>query len=229
MILKLSLKTSSLFAAIAISIYCVYTILNGAMNNPRYHHVFTSLYIDKFLTFQYNRMIWVTLMLVAIALLGVALFIHRKHIPQLSKSLLWQARIITTILSIYIIYNIARQTIGSSFESLTHLEYSLYVTDCVESTMMYNGGLMVWISIWLWQFAFLKPTNTFETNRLGISGILIAIGVGIILLLMFISFVHVMTTDRVIGFRTTIFISWIKPISALALLSVYLLEQRKIH
>jgi hypothetical protein len=94
---------------------------------------------------------------------------------------------------------------------------------------MYNGGLMVWISIWLWQFAFLKPTNTFETNRLGISGILIAIGVGIILLLMFISFVHVLITDHVIGFRTTIFISWLKPLSALALLSVYLLEQRKIH
>lgn len=90
--------------------------------------------------------------------------------------------------------------------------------------------VMLWlITAWVWQFAFLKPTNTFAAKRLGISGILITIGVGVILLLMFISFVHVLITDLVIGFRTNIFISWIKPISALALLSVYLLEQRKIH
>ena len=89
--------------------------------------------------------------------------------------------------------------------------------------------ILLLVTSWLWQFAFLKPTNTFAAKSLGISGILITIGVGVILLLMFISFVHVLITDLVIGFRTNIFISWIKPISALALLSVYLLEQRKIH
>ena len=137
--MKLSLKTSSIFATIAISIYCVYTILLDGANFPRYHYLLTSLYIDKFLTFRYNWMIWVTLMLVAIALLGVALFVHRKYIPQLSKSLLWQARIIVAILSLLILYNVIRQIIGP-IKSLMYFEYLLQITDCIESTLMYNSG-----------------------------------------------------------------------------------------
>ena len=214
--MKLSLKTSSIFAAIAISIYCVYTILLDGANYPRYHYLLTSLYIDKFLTFRYNWMIWVTLMLVAIALLGVSLFVHRKYIPQLSKSLLWQARIIVAILSLLILYNVIRQIIGP-IKSLMYFEYLLQITDCIESTLMYNSGLMVLISIWLWQFAFYHPKNFIESNAIGYSGLAVAI------------LVSAMAILRLVfpGSLSNIWTSWLIPISAYLLFLVSLIEQRK--
>jgi hypothetical protein len=152
--------------------------------------------------------------------LGVSIFINRKQIPVLSKSLQWQARVIAIVLCIVLFCNI----FGIASVKTCHMLYFWW------SGFEWLRYVMLFlVTAWLWQFAFLKPTNTFAAKSLGISGILITIGVGVILLLMFISFVHVLITDHVIGFRTNIFISWIKPLSALALSSVYLLEQRKTH
>ena len=212
MILKLSLKNSSLFAAVAMSIWCLFIVL---VQTNFYSDVI--LAIDEYFVLSYACS---TLLLISMAILGISFYINRQQLPVLSKLLLWQTRVIIGLLFFAILYNIffhsSVEIMGMYFFWWHGFEWLRYL-------------ILLLVTSWLWQFAFLKPTNTFAAKRLGISSILITIGVGVILLLMFISFVHVLITDHVIGFRTTIFISWIKPISALALLSVYLLEQRKTH
>lgn len=210
--MKLSLKNSSLFAAVAMSIWCLFIVL---VQTNFYSDVI--LAIDEYFVLSYACS---TLLLISMAILGISFYINRQQLPVLSKPLLWQTRVIVGLLFLAILCNIffhsSVEIMGMYFFWWHGFEWLRYL-------------ILLLVTSWLWQFAFLKPTNTFAAKRLGISGILITIGVGVILLLMFISFVHVLITDLVIGFRTNIFISWIKPISALALLSVYLLEQRKIH
>ena len=208
MILKLSLKNSSLFAAVAMSIWCLFIVL---VQTNFYSDVI--LAIDEYFVLSYACS---TLLLISMAILGISFYINRQQLPVLSKPLLWQTRVIVGLLFFAILCNIffysAVEIMGMYFFCWYGFEWLRYV-------------VLLLVTAWLWQFAFLKPTNTFAAKNLGISGVLIAIGVGIMLLLMFISFIHVLITDHVIGFRTTIFISWIKPLSALALLSAYLLEQ----
>ena len=210
--MKLSLKNSSLFAAVAMSIWCLFIVL---VQTNFYSDVI--LAIDEYFVLSYACS---TLLLISMAILGISFYINRQQLPVLSKPLLWQTRVIVGLLFLAILCNIffhsSVEIMGMYFFWWHGFEWLRYL-------------ILLLVTSWLWQFAFLKPTNTFAAKRLGISGILITIGVGVILLLMFISFVHVLITDLVIGFRTNIFISWIKPLSALALSSVYLLEQRKTH
>lgn len=210
--MKLSLKNSSLFAAVAMSIWCLFIVL---VQTKFYSDVI--LAIDEYFILSYACS---TLLLISMAILGISFYINRQQLPVLSEPLLWQTRVIVGLLFFAILCNISFHSsveiMGMYFFWWHGFEWLRYL-------------ILLLVTSWLWQFVFLKPTNTFAAKRLGISGILIAIGVGVILLLMFISFVHVLITDHVIGFRTNIFISWIKPLSALALLSVYLLEQRKTH
>lgn len=206
--MKLTLKFSSFFAAVAISLFSAFVII---AQTSFYKNAI--LPADKYFVLSYAC---TSLLLVSMLLLSISIFINRKQLPVLSKSLLWQTRVIVGLLFFAILCNIffhsAVEIMGMYFFWWHGFEWLRYV-------------VLLLVTAWLWQFAFLKPTNTFVAKNLGISGVLIAMGVGIMLLLMFISFIHVLITDHVIGFRTTIFISWIKPLSALALLSVYLLEQ----
>lgn len=206
--MKLTLKFSSFFAAVAISLFSAFVII--AQTSFYKNAIFP---VDKYFVLSYAC---TSLLLVSMLLLSISIFINRKQLPVLSKSLLWQTRVIVGLLFFAILRNIffysAVEIMGMYFFWWHGFEWLRYV-------------VLLLVTAWLWRFAFLKPTNTFVAKNLGISGVLIAIGVGIMLLLMFISFIHVLITDHVIGFRTTIFISWIKPLYALTLLSVYLLEQ----
>jgi hypothetical protein len=206
--MKLTLKFSSFFAAVAISLFSAFVII---AQTSFYKNAI--LPMDKYFVLSYAC---TSLLLVSMLLLSISIFINRKKLPVLSKSLLWQTRVIVGLLFFAILCNIffhsAVEIMGMYFFWWHGFEWLRYV-------------VLLLVTAWLWQFAFLKPTNTFAAKNLGISGVLIAIGVGIMLLLMFISFIHVLITDHVIGFRTTIFISWIKPLYALTLLSAYLLEQ----
>jgi hypothetical protein len=89
--------------------------------------------------------------------------------------------------------------------------------------------MLLLMTTWLWQFTLIKSTKTFTAQYLGISGLFVAIAVGIILVLMCLSFIHVLLTDHVIGFRTNVIVSWLKPISVVLLLITYLLELRHLH
>ena len=87
--------------------------------------------------------------------------------------------------------------------------------------------MLVLVTAWLWQFAYIKPEEYLSTKPLGKCGLAVSIGVGVVLLLMFISLVHVLFTGHVAGFRTNVLVSWLKPISALLFFAAYLYECRK--
>jgi hypothetical protein len=207
--MKLSLKSSSLFAAVAMSIYSAFVII---AQTPLYDNVILS--VDKYFVLSY---VCTSLLLVSMLVLGVSIFINRKHIPVLSKSLLWQTRVITAILFFMLfcnIFSIASVYINGMLYFWWHgFEWLRYV-------------MLFLITAWLWQFAYIKPKEYLSTKPLGNCGLAVSIGVGIVLLLMFISLVHVLFTGHVAGFRTNVLISWLKPISALVLMGMYLLVHR---
>ena len=88
--MKLSLKHSSLFAAVAMSIWSLFIVL--AKTNF-YSDVI--LAIDKYFVFSYACS---TLLLISMAILGISLYINRQQVPVLSKPLLWQMRVIVGLL-----------------------------------------------------------------------------------------------------------------------------------
>ena len=207
--MKLSLKSSSLFAAVAMSIYSAFIII---AQTPLYDNVILS--VDKYFVLSY---VCTSLLLVSMLVLGISIFINRKQIPVLSKSLLWQTRVITAVLCFMLfcnIFSIASVYINGMLYFWWHgFEWLRYV-------------MLFLITAWLWQFAYIKPKDYLSSKPLGNCGLAVSIGVGVVLLLMFISLVHVLFTGHVAGFRTNVLISWLKPISALVLMGMYLLVHR---
>lgn len=208
--MKLSLKSSSLFAAVAMSIYSAFIII---AQTPLYDNVILS--VDKYFVLSY---VCTSLLLVSMLVLGVSIFINRKQIPVLSNSLLWQARVIVSVLCIVLfcnIFSISSVYIHGMLYFWWHgFEWLRYV-------------MLLLMTTWLWQFTLIKSTKTFKAQYLGISGLFVAIAVGIILVLMCLSFIHVLLTDHVIGFRTNVIVSWLKPLSALVFLTSYLSLSRQ--
>lgn len=207
--MKLSLKSSSLFAAVAMSIYSAFIII---AQTPLYDNVILS--VDKYFVLSY---VCTSLLLVSMLVLGISILINRKQIPVLSKSLLWQTRVSTAVLFFMLfcnIFSIASVYINGMLYFWWHgFEWLRYV-------------MLFLVTAWLWQFAYIKPKDYLSSKPLGNCGLAVSIGVGVVLLLMFISLVHVLFTGHVAGFRTNVLISWLKPISALVLMGMYLLVHR---
>ena len=208
--MKLSLKSSSLFAAVAMSIYSAFIII---AQTPLYDNVILS--VDKYFVLSY---VCTSLLLVSMLVLGISILINRKQIPVLSKSLLWQTRVITAILFFMLfcnIFSIASVYINGMLYFWWHgFEWLRYV-------------MLFLVTAWLWQFAYMKPQEYISAKHLGNCGLAVSIGIGIVLLLMLISFVHVLVTGHVAGFRTNVLVSWLKPISALLLFGIYLFTHRR--
>lgn len=208
--MKLSLKSSSLFAAVAMSIYSAFIII---AQTPLYDNVILS--VDKYFVLSY---VCTSLLLVSMLVLGISIFINRNQVPVLSKPLLWQARVIVSVLCIVLfcnIFSISSVYIHGMLYFWWHgFEWLRYV-------------MLLLMTTWLWQFTLIKSTKTFTAQYLGISGLFVAIAVGIILVLMCLSFMHVLLIDHVIGFRTSVIVSWLKPLSALVFLTSYLSLSRQ--
>lgn len=208
--MKLSLKHSSICTAVAMSIYCLFIIF---AQTELYKNVI--LPIDRHFALSY---ICTSLLLISILVLGVALFSNRNNIPKLSKPLIWQSRIITAVLCFVLfcnIFSIASVCInGMLYFWWLGFEWLHYV-------------MLFLITAWLWQFAYIKHQEYISAKCLGNCGLVISIGIGVILLLMLISFVHVLFTGHVAGFRTNSIVSWSKPISALIFYFCYLLNFHK--
>ena len=208
--MKLSLKSSSLFAAVAMSIYSAFIII---AQTPLYDNVILS--VDKYFVLSY---VCTSLLLVSMLVLGISIFINRNQVPVLSKPLLWQARVIVSVLCIVLfcnIFSISSVYIHGMLYFWWHgFEWLRYV-------------MLLLMTTWLWQFTLIKSTKTFTAQYLGISGLFVAIAVGIILVLMCLSFMHVLLIDHVIGFRTSVIVSWLKPISTLVFLTSYLSLSRQ--
>ena len=210
--MKLSLKSSSLFVAVAMSLFCAFVII---AKTPFYQNVI--LLVDKYFVLSYAC---TSLLLVSMFLLGVSIFINRKQIPVLSNSLLWQARVIVSVLCFVLfcnIFSISSVYIHGMLYFWWHgFEWLRYV-------------MLLLMTTWLWQFAYMKPQEYISAKHLGNCGLAVSIGIGVVLLLMLTSFVHVLFTGHVAGFRTNVFVSWLKPISVVLLLTIYLFELRQLH
>ena len=159
-----------------------------------------------------------SILLVSMLVLGVSIFINRKQIPVLPKSLQWQARVIAIVLCIVLFCNIFGIASVKTYHMLyfwwSGFEWLRYV-------------MLFFITAWLWQFAYIKSEEYLSTKPLGKCGLAVSIGVGVVLLLMFISLVHVLFTGHVAGFRTNVLVSWLNPIAALLFFAAYLYECRK--
>ena len=207
--MKLSLKTSSLFVAMAMTIWCLFIIFAQTEFYSSFVHTYDNNFVLSYACS--------ALLLFGMALFGISLYINRNQVPVLSKPLLWQARVITAVLCFMLfcnIFSIASVYINGMLYFWWHgFEWLRYV-------------MLFLVTAWLWQFAYIKPKEYLSTKPLGNCGLAVSIGVGIVLLLMFISLVHVLFTGHVAGFRTNVLISWLKPISALVLMGMYLLVHR---
>ena len=195
--MKLSLKTSSLFAAVAMSIYCLFAIL---AQTEFYSNVI--LAIDSYFVLSY---VCSTLLFLSIAVFGLTLFVTRQQLPILSKSLLWQAWIIVGILLFALIFNILGNIIiihGLPYFAWYRFAWLRYI-------------MLLLVTAWLWQYAYI-----------GKIGLAIAMIIGLMFLLWLISLAHVFTTGHVFGFNTNVLASWIIPISTILLFAAYLLEYR---
>ena len=210
--MTLSLQKSSLFAAVAISLFSAFVII---AQTPFYQNVI--LPVDKYFMLSYAC---TSLLLVSMFLLGVSIFINRKQIPVLSNSLLWQARVIVSVLCIVLfcnIFSISSVYIHGMLYFWWHgFEWLRYV-------------MLLLMTTWLWQFAYMKPQEYISAKHLGNCGLAVSIGIGVVLLLMLTSFVHVLFIGHVAGFRTNVFVSWLKPISVVLLLITYLSEHRHLY
>ena len=210
--MTLSLKSSSFFAAVAISLFSAFVIIT---KTPFYQNVISP--IDKYFVLSYAC---TSLLLVSMFLLGVSIFINRKQIPVLSNSLLWQARVIVSVLCFVLfcnIFSISSVYIHGMLYFWWHgFEWLRYV-------------MLLLMTTWLWQFAYMKPQEYISAKHLGNCGLAVSIGIGVVLLLILTSFVHVLFTGHVAGFRTNVFVSWLKPISVVLLLTIYLFELRQLH
>lgn len=210
--MTLSLKSSSLFVAVAMSLFCAFVII---AKTPFYQNVI--LLVDKYFVLSYAC---TSLLLVSMFLLGVSIFINRKQIPVLSNSLLWQARVIVSVLCFVLfcnIFSISSVYIHGMLYFWWHgFEWLRYV-------------MLLLMTTWLWQFAYMKPQEYISAKHLGNCGLAVSIGIGAVLLLILTSFVHVLFTGHVAGFRTNVFVSWLKPISVVLLLITYLSERRHLY
>ena len=210
--MTLSLKSSSLFVAVAMSLFCAFVII---AKTPFYQNVI--LLVDKYFVLSYAC---TSLLLVSMFLLGVSIFINRKQIPVLSNSLLWQARVIVSVLCFVLfcnIFSISSVYIHGMLYFWWHgFEWLRYV-------------MLLLMTTWLWQFAYMKPQEYISAKHLGNCGLAVSIGIGVVLLLILTSFVHVLFTGHVAGFRTNVFVSWLKPISVVLLLITYLSERRHLY
>ena len=208
--MKLSLKTSSLFVAMAMTIWCLFIIFAQTEFYSSFVHTYDNNFVLSYACS--------ALLLFGMALFGISLYINRNQVPVLSKPLLWQARVITAVLCFMLfcnIFSIASVYINGMLYFWWHgFEWLRYV-------------MLFLVTAWLWQFAYIKPKDYLSTKPLGNCGLAVSIGVGVVLLLMFISLVHVLFTGHVAGFRTNVLVSWLKPISALLFFAAYLCECRK--
>ena len=119
--MKLSLKSSFLFAAVAMSIYSAFIII---AQTPLYDNVILS--VDKYFVLSY---VCTSLLLVSMLVLGVSIFINRKQIPVLPKSLQWQARVLAIVLCIVLFCNIFSI---SSVAIRSHATRSTACHECIQ-------------------------------------------------------------------------------------------------
>lgn len=153
--------------------------------------------------------------LIGMIILGIGLYQHQEQIPRLNKSLRWQAIGITIITACVFIYNCL-------FDGSVRINGMAY---CYWESWPHIVVLF-WVAAWLLQLGLTKHENTYANPVLGIVGIVVSLAAALVLTFMLVSYVRVLITGHVAGFRTTTWLSWLRPIALIALGGTMLLGDR---
>lgn len=144
--------------------------------------------------------------LIGMIILGIGLYEHQEQIPRLNKSLRWQAIGITIITACMLIYNCLLD--GSvRINGMTYCYWESWPHIVV----------LFWVAAWLLQLSLTKQRNAYANPVLGVVGIVVSLAAALVLTFMLVSYVRVLITGHVAGFRTTTWLSWLRPIALIAL------------
>jgi hypothetical protein len=77
--------------------------------------------------------------------------------------------------------------------------------------------VLLWVAVWLLQLSLTKQRNAYANPVLGVVGIIVAAAAALVLTFMLVSYVRVLITGHVAGFRTTTWLSWLRPIALISL------------
>lgn len=155
--------------------------------------------------------------LIGMIILGIGLYQHQEQIPRLNKSLRWQAIGITIITACMLIYNcLLDGSVRINGMAYCYWESWPHIV------------VLFWVAAWLLQLGLTKHENTYANPVLGVVGIVVAAAAALVLTFMFVSYVHVLVTGHVAGFRTTTWLSWLRPIALIALGGTMLLGDSSI-
>ena len=144
--------------------------------------------------------------LIGMIIFGIGLYLHQEQIPRLTKSLRWQAIGITIITACMLIYNCL-------FNGSVRINGMAY---CYWESWPHIVVLL-WVAVWLLQLSLTKQRNAYANPVLGVVGIIVAAAAALVLTFMLVSYVRVLITGHVAGFRTTTWLSWLRPIALIFL------------
>ena len=200
--MKLTIKHSSITMAVCTSLYALFMI---TWQIPAVKQLMLDLTYIPYLPH--------VAMLIGMVVMGVGLFLHKEHLPKLSTSLRWQAIAIVSLTLCMALYN------GSNMGALlvNGLYYFYWQSSCLHIAMI------LWVSAWLWQYAYAKEEMSVNNKPLGGIAILLALVSAFLLVLMLVSFVRVLALGSVAGFRVTTWLSWLRPTALVASLLAYVI------
>lgn len=193
--MKLSIKHSSIAMAICASLYLVFLLL---LKVPTMHAFMCSHALFERLP--------QAILLLSMITMGLSVCFNAHQLPTLSPALRRQALVIGIVTMGMLIYNLLD---GSIY--ICGFQYFYWQSSWVHIVM---SALAV---AWLWQYAFLQTSETYQSKLATCLGAFVATIAALLLVFMFVSFVHVLWTGHVAGFRTAVWMSWLRPVSLLAL------------
>jgi hypothetical protein len=204
--MKLSLKHSSFAMAACVSLYALYKFIR-------------QIPVVKDLAIWQSNIGYLphVAVLVGMIILGIGLYQQREQLPRLNKSLRRQAiGIVTMVLGAVVNNCFFHGSILIGGMAYCYWESWLHII------------VLLWVAVWLLQLGLTKHENTYANPVLGIVGIIVTVAAALLLTLMLVSYVRVLMTGHVAGFRTTIWLSWLRPIALIAIGGSILFDDRGI-
>lgn len=199
--MKLTIKQSFVAMAICTSLYTLFlTLWQVPTINSLQSNVPNLFYLSHLA------------MLIGMMILGVGLYYNNHQIPQLSKSLQWQAIVIVATTLCMTIYN----CLFHGAVMINGIAYFYWQNPWL------HIAITALVAVWLWQYAYSKTDGVIRNTGIGIVGLLMAFFATLLLVFMLVSFVRVLAMGEVAGFRVTTWLSWLRPVALLAFPVAYL-------
>lgn len=193
--MKLSLKHSSIAMAACASLYLVFLLL---LRVTTIHAFMCSHALLERLP--------QAILLVGMIIMGLSIYFNAHQLPKLSPALRWQAIALGIVTLGMLVYNLLLDSV-----QIGGYKYFFWQSPWVHIVM---SALAV---AWLWQYAFLQTSETYQSKLATWLGAFVADVAALLSVFMLVSFVHVLWTGHVANFGTSAWMSWLRPVSLLAL------------